>query len=94
MHYRSVLNNIHEDSYKNYNPIMQISEAQVNAGTRIRTHDLSKQLLFPDHFDSARNVAAQRPVFQDPGSNFVEVEIGQTAVLPCFAIGSPPPMTR
>jgi hypothetical protein len=53
-----------------------------------------RRLNFSENFEAGAHLTAQRPVFQDPGSNFIETLAGQTAILPCFAIGTPAPMTR
>ena len=31
---------------------------------------------------------------QDPAATYIEAKLGQEAVLPCFALGTPTPITR
>ena len=46
---------------------------------------------FPEVDSEARN---ERPVMQDPSATYIEVDSGSTAILPCFSLGAPAPITR
>ena len=52
-------------------------------------HPLSN---FPDSDFHRRR--QERPVMQDPAATYIEAKLGQEAVLPCFALGTPTPITR
>ena len=47
---------------------------------------------FPDSDFHRRR--QERPVMQDPAATYIEAKLGQEAVLPCFALGTPTPITR
>ena len=47
---------------------------------------------FPDSDFHRRR--QERPVMQDPAATYIEAKIGHEAVLPCFALGTPTPITR
>ena len=47
---------------------------------------------FPDSDFHRRR--QERPVMQDPAATYIEANVGEEAVLPCFALGTPTPITR